>query len=192
MVRSVLLGFLAATISLPSLRAERKPVTIDAVVNSRRTREPGNPMAWSSDGSQFVLSKRGTLAIYDIPTGKQRDVVALSKLRETAEKQEQPATTDWTNRRVSESDVQWFPDGKRLLVSEGGDLFVVTIANGAYDQLTRTREAELDPKLSPDGQYVSFRRGPNLFSLDVNSRKLTQLTKDGSETLLNGQLDWVY
>ncbi len=40
------------------------------------------------------------------------------------------------------------------------------IANGAFDQLTRTREPEFDPKLSPDGQYVSFRRGPNLFSLD--------------------------
>lgn len=167
-------------------------MTIDAVVNSRQTRGPGNPLAWSPEGDQFVVSERGTLSIYDIPSGKEHEVIASAKLKDAAEREEQPATTDWTNRRVSESAVQWFPDGKRLLVSEGGDLFVITIANGSFEQLTRTREPELDPKLSPDGRYVSFRRGPNLFSLALESKKLNQLTKDGGETLLNGQLDWVY
>ncbi len=192
MTRPVLLGLLAVSVCVPPSRAERKPVTIDAVVNSRQPRGTGNPLAWSPGGDQFAVSNRGTLSVYDIPTGKEHDVISLSKLRDAAEREEQPATTDWTNRRVSESAVQWFPDGKRLLVSEGGDLFVVTIANGAFEQMTRTREPELDPKLSPDGRYVSFRRGPNLFALALESKKLNQLTKDGGETLLNGQLDWVY
>jgi dipeptidyl-peptidase 4 len=192
MARPLVLGWLAISFCLSSASAQRKPVTVDAVVNQNQTPSPGNPLAWSTDGSRFVFSKAGTLWTYAIPTGKEHDVIALTKLRESAEKQEQPATTDWTNRRVSESDVQWFPDGKRLLVSEGGDLFVVTIANGSLDQLTRTRETEYDPKLSPDGHYVSFRRGPNLFTLEIDSKKLNQLTKDGAETLLNGQLDWVY
>ncbi|MFL6451570.1 MAG: DPP IV N-terminal domain-containing protein [Bryobacteraceae bacterium] len=192
MARPLGLGFLAVLIWLPPASAERKPVTIDAVMNSGHDRARGNPLAWSPDGRQFVVSKGDALSIYDVPSGKEQDVIGLSKLREVAEKHDQPPTTDWTNRRVSESDVQWFPDGKRLLVSEGGDLFSVTIASGAFEQLTRTREPEFDPKLSPDGHYVSFRRGPNLFALGLESKKLNQLTKDGSETLLNGQLDWVY
>jgi len=192
MARSLVWRWLAISFCLSPASAQRKPVTVDAVVNKNQTPSPGNPLAWSTDGSQFVFSKSGTLSTYVVPTGKEHDVIALAKLREVAEKQEQPATTDWTNRRVSESDVQWFPDGKRLLISEGGDLFVVTIANGSFDQLTRTRGTEYDPKLSPDGHYVSFRRGPNLYSLAIDSKKLNQLTKDGAETLLNGQLDWVY
>ena len=192
MARSLVFGWLAVSFCLFPASAQRKPVTVDAVVNSSRTRKPENPLAWSPDGSRFVFLKSGTLSTYDVPTGKEQHVIASSKLRDAAEKQEQARTTDWTNRRVSESDVQWFPDGKRLLVSEGGDLFVVAIANGSFDQLTRTRETEYDPKLSPDGHYVSFRRGPNLFSMEIESRKLNQLTKDGAETLLNGQLDWVY
>jgi Tol biopolymer transport system component len=152
MARTLVFGFLMASVCLSPVRAERKPVTIDAVVNSRHDRGAGNPLAWSPGGSQFVLSKSGTLVVYDIPTGKEQDVVALSKLSDVAEKTEQPAATDWTNRRVSESSVQWFPDGKRLLVSEGGDLFTVTIANGSFVQMTRTRQPELDPKLSPDGR----------------------------------------
>ena len=85
MARSVLFGILAASVFVSSGWAERKPVTIDAVVNSQPTREPDNPLAWSADGRQFVVSKHGTLATYDVPTGKERYVIALSKLRETAE-----------------------------------------------------------------------------------------------------------
>ena len=99
---------------------------------------------------------------------------------------------DWTNRRVGEQDVQWFADGKRLLVAAGGDLFVVDIAKGRFEPLTQTAEAERDPKLSPDNRYVSFRRGPDLFTIDVDSKVVTRLTTNGSDTLLNGQLDWVY
>src|SRR5258708_3297232 len=107
MARPLVLGLLTVSVCLPLARAQRKPVTIDAVVNSRPDRDPGNPLAWSPGGSQFVVLKRGTLSIYDVPTGKEKDVIPVSKLRDAAEKQEQPPTTDWTNRRVSESAVQW-------------------------------------------------------------------------------------
>ncbi len=40
---------------------------------------------------------------------------------------------DWTNRRVGEHDVQWFADGKRLLVAASGDLFIVDINKGRFD-----------------------------------------------------------
>src|SRR5258708_36680186 len=39
---------------------------------------------------------------------------------------------------------------------------------------------------------VAFRRMFDLYALDIASGKETRLTRDGSETLLNGQLDWVY
>ena len=46
--------------------------------------------------------------------------------------------------------------------------------------------------MSPDGRRVAFRRRQDLYTLDIASRKETRLTRDGSPTLLNGQLDWVY
>ena len=52
--------------------------------------------------------------------------------------------------------------------------------------------AERDPKLSPDGTRVAFRREHDLYSLEIASKKVTRLTRDGSATLLNGELDWVY
>src|SRR5262249_5225919 len=59
-------------------------------------------------------------------------------------------------------------------------------------QLTATAEPERDPKLSPDGSRVLFRRGHDLYTMDVASRSIKRLTDDGSATLLNGELDWVY
>src|SRR5260370_20461591 len=74
----------------------------------------------------------------------------------------------------------------------GGGLLLSKVATGEWKQLTGTAEAERDPKLSPDGRQIAFRRQQNLYTLDIASRKETRLTHDGSPTLLNGQLDWVY
>ena len=79
-----------------------------------------------------------------------------------------------------------------MLVAEGGDLFLLHVDTGAWDQLTATPLAERDPKLSPDGRLVSFRRGHDLYAMEIASKHVTRLTTDGTATLLNGELDWVY
>ncbi len=192
MLKIFLSATLWALLSLPA-SAAKKPVTIDAVMTaeSRRNGAEG-PLVWSPSGSELVTDKSGTLTVYEVASGKARDVIAMSKLESAAEQATPPAVFDWTNRRVDESDMQWFSDGKHLLIAASGDLFVVDAHKGSFEQLTHTVDVERDPKLSPNNQYVSFRRGSDLFTLSLASRKITQLTANGSETLLNGQLDWVY
>ncbi len=188
------LALAAFAVCLPSAWAAKKPVTIDALMKSGEARRAraGN-ITWAPNGSQFIVDKDGKLSVYDVPSGKSRDIILLTKLEDAAEKPEHPdAVFDWTNRRVGESEVQWFSDNTRLLVAASGDLFLVDTRNGTFEQLTRTAEIERDPKLSPDNKYVSFRRGSNLYTLAITSKTVTQLTKDGSDTLLNGELDWVY
>ena len=173
--------------------AAKKPVTVDALMHSGagQHRHEGQ-IAWASNGSQFVVNSEGVLRRYDVPSGKQRDIIAMDKLESAAEKSEPSQAFDWTNRRVDENPIQWFADNQRLLVAASGDLFVVDTKTGSFDQLTKTAAQERDPKLSPDNRFVSFRRGPNLYTFELATRKVTQLTKDGSDTLLNGELDWVY
>jgi dipeptidyl-peptidase-4 len=180
---------LIASLSLPPIAA-KKPVTIDALVNAPRTHH--GAITWAPDGGRFIVNERGTLSLYDVRTGKEREVIALDKLDKAAVKPPEPPVFDWTNRRVDESDVQWFADGKRLLVSASGDLFIVDLAKGRFDALTETADVERDPKLSPDNRYVSFRRGADLYAVEIASKVVTRLTTSGSDTLLNGELDWVY
>jgi dipeptidyl-peptidase 4 len=192
-VITLTLTWLLSLIS-PLLSAAKKPVTIEAVINNPPglAGRSGAAITWAPDGSRFVLNDHGTLFLHDARTGNQREMIALGKLEAAAVKASPAAVFDWTNRRVGESDIQWFADGKRLLVAASGDLFVVDVSRGSFDALTQTGAIERDPKLSPDNKYVSFRRGPDLYAVEVATRQVTQLTNNGSDTLLNGLLDWVY
>lgn len=174
----------------PAGFAAKKPVTIDAVVNAPPTRH--GAITWAPEGGRFIVDERRILSLYEVSSGKQRDIVALGKLEAAAVSVPPAPVFDWTDRRVTENSVQWFADGRRLLVAAGGDLFVVDIGNGSFEALTQTPEAERDPKLSPDNRYVSFRRGSDLYTIEVASKVVKRLTTNGSGTLLNGQLDWVY
>jgi dipeptidyl-peptidase-4 len=172
----------------------KKPVTIDAVINHHASLAGNSTHAitWAPEGTRFVLKDHETLFVYDVKTGKQNEIVTYSALDNAAVKAPPDPVFDWTNRRVGESGIQWFADGKRLLVAASGDLFIVDVTRNSFDALTQTVEVEHDPKLSPDNRSVSFRKGHDLYVADVATKKVMPLTTGGSATLLNGQLDWVY
>jgi dipeptidyl-peptidase-4 len=74
----------------------------------------------------------------------------------------------------------------------GGDLFLLDLTASRFERLTRTAEDESIPRLSPDGRRLAFVRGNDLFVLDLSTRAETRLTNDGSDSILNGALSWVY
>jgi dipeptidyl-peptidase 4 len=175
-----------------ALLAQRKPIKLDSIADLRvRAAEPGAPV-WAPDGKRFVYTVGHQVWLYDVPSRTARELFSMTALERAATPPATPAAFDWENRRVSESRVQWFPSGAELLIAAGGDLFRWRIATGGVVQLTATAEAERDPKLSPDGRLVSLRRGHELYVLSLDSGRTTRLTHDASDTVWNGQLDWVY
>jgi dipeptidyl-peptidase-4 len=89
-------------------------------------------------------------------------------------------------------DAEWMPDGRSLLVPAGGDVYLVDVATATARALVKTPEQEEDPVASPDGRLVAFTRAGDLFVVDVRTGRESRLTTSGSDTLLNGRLDWVY
>jgi dipeptidyl-peptidase 4 len=176
------------------LLAQKKPITLQTMEEAARPapQGPGNPVAWSPDGQQFLYRQGRRLVIYDPATGSSKDLIDTTAMDAAAVR---PAVVEsrpfeWENRRVRETPVQW--SGSEVLYSTGGDVFVVQIDTGKWTQLTKTPAAERDPKLSPDGKMVAFRRDWDLYTLDIASKRETRLTTGGSDTLRNGGLDWVY
>src|SRR5262249_56354232 len=47
-------------------------------------------------------------------------------------------------------------------------------------------------KFSPDGSRVAFVRANNIYVQRLEDSSINRLTKDGSETTINGTSDWVY
>jgi dipeptidyl-peptidase-4 len=173
--------------------AERKPVTIDAVVERRRPADTASTQrVWSPEGKRFVYREAGKLLMYDAISRSARELLNVETSEKAATKFAEPAEHPWENRRATERPIQWSASGQELLLLAGGDIFLWHSSSGKTDQLTNTAERERDPKLSPDGSHVAFRRDHDLYVMDIASHVVTRLTANGSPTLLNGELDWVY
>jgi dipeptidyl-peptidase-4 len=149
-------------------------------------------VSWAPGGKRFAYQQGEAIWLYDVPSASRRELISLAKLEARAVAPPTETGFGWQNRRVRESGFQWASSGQELLISAGGDLFLYHLGSGEADQLTATADRERDPKLSPDGRHVSFRREHDLYCLEVATRAVTRLTSDGSPTLLNGELDWVY
>jgi dipeptidyl-peptidase 4 len=174
-----------------SLFAQKKPITIDTVI--QQTQENPTPqVVWAPDGKRFAYFQGSEVMLYDIAAKSEKTVLSLAPLEKVAVPVPEPARFDWQNRHVSDESLEWTPSGKQLLLAVHGDLFLFSLDTGTWEQLTATPEAENDPKLSPDGGRVAFRRGHDLYTLEIATLQVSRLTEDGSPTLLNGELDWVY
>lgn len=184
------LVFLLPLLCALNAQARRKPVTLEAVAAAPASQPLA--LAWPADGRSFAWEESRKLWIHEISPARKRELFSFADLESKATPGQKPELFDWQNRHVSEQTFRWFRSSRRLLVSAGGDLFLVDGETGKPDQLTSTPEAERDPKLSPDDRFVSFRRGHDLYCLEIATRKVTRLTHDGSATLWSGELDWVY
>ncbi|MGB9457477.1 MAG: DPP IV N-terminal domain-containing protein [Bryobacteraceae bacterium] len=178
--------------------AQKKPVTLEtlsqAAHRGRRGRRaaPG-PELWMPDGRSFLERQGSRLSLYDCVTRRSRTVMDLDEIDAAATAppaEEEPM--DWINRRAGVGSMQLSASGKELLYTARGDIFVIHLDTGKWQQLTKTPVVERDARLSPDGKTVAFRRGSDLYAVDVASKTETRLTQGGSETLRNGGLDWVY
>src|SRR5262249_12464853 len=147
---------------------------------------------WTSEGALLLLDERKPKAERTIErvrpeTGARSAAVnaktALDSLRVMLAK-DAPETLDWPT--------SFDAAGRRAVYAFAADLFLLDLGSSRFERLTRTAEKEESPRLSPDGKKLAFVRGNDLYSLDLASRAETRLTSDGSPTVLNGKLSWVY
>ncbi len=188
-VYAVLTVAAASAALLVSQTPQKKAVTLDDLFSHHRAR-PITP-DWAPDGKRFSYQEGGAIKLYDVATKSSREWFRPETLEKTAVAPVQPKVFGWQNRRVSSESYQWFPNSEDLLAEVKGDLFIVH-PNGQSEQITKTDIDEDDPKLSPDGHQVLYRWKWNLYVIDLATKQTRQLTTDGTPTLMNGQLDWVY
>lgn len=185
-----ILVFASCLIATFAQTPAKKPITVEDLLRQSPSQE-SIEANWSPNGQSFTYDQQRTVQLYDVMRRKSKEWFQPAKLEAAAVKVDESKTFGWRNRRVSTDSIQWFPNNKDVLTEASGDLFIVR-ANGSHEQLTKTDTPEEDPKLSPDGHQVLYRTKSNLYVLDIATKRSRQLTSDGSRTLLNGQLDWVY
>ena len=149
-------------------------------------------LVWLNDGSALMLDTRRpkpeqTIEHVDPTTGARRPALdtakAMANLRALL-----PDTTLTTLPWPAAFDVS----GARAAYVFSDDVFVLDLASASFVRLTSTPAVEKNLEFSPDGITLAFVRDHDLFASDVAAGTETRLTSDGSATILNGTLSWVY
>ena len=117
------------------------------------------------DDSHFILRRDNINYEIDCKTGAEKEYVEAN---------------------INKGSVATTPD----IITKGTDLYLRK--NTADIQLTKDSAIEINATLSPDGKYVAYKKKNDLYTVNISTKKETRITKDGSETILNGYASWVY
>jgi dipeptidyl-peptidase-4 len=113
-------------------------------------------------------------------------------LRDAATGTEQIVPEPAGDHHLSIFSYKWSPQGDKLLVEGGSDLWLMDLKGGEPRRLTTDPGEKEGVTFSPGGDRVAFVEANNLYMVDLGTGMLKKLTTDGNDNLMNGKLDWVY
>ena len=189
---------LLACFAAQSAAQTRRELTLEWVFSQEGRAVAGVPAtAWLDDGGLVILDNRRppgerTFERLDPATGQRRRMVdsarALASIR--------GALASIGGEGITMETLPWplafDGSGTQALYTFKGDVFVLELNSARFRRLTSTPEEEKSASFSPNGRRVAYVRSNNLYFFDLDTNRETQLTRDGSETVLNGTLSWVY
>ncbi|MCB9158248.1 MAG: DPP IV N-terminal domain-containing protein [Caldilineaceae bacterium] len=140
---------------------------------------PSN-LNWSPVGSRltyvFPQGDHDVLWLYDAATGAR--AVLLD-----------PATS---SDGIDVATAQWSPQGDRLLLTGATALWLLDVDTGALTPLAQGDAPKTSVLFTPDGKRVAYVQDNDLYVVGIDDGETQRLTDDGSDTVFNGTLDWVY
>lgn len=176
-------------------------LTLDRIFRHREFRpERFGPARWLADGTGYTTlesadsgNRSRDIVKYDSETGKREVLVSAKDL-----------TPSGASQPLDISGYSWSEDGRKLLIftntqrvwrqNTRGDYWVLDRMSYQLEKLGSWAEPStlMFAKFSPDGTRVAYVVKNNIYVEALADHSVTQLTKDGTETLINGTFDWVY
>jgi len=166
------------------------------------------PIRWLKDGSGYTTledsqahedvndpndEKSKDIVRYEPESGKREIMVPATRL--VPKDESEPLKID---------DYSWSSDGKRLLIftntkrvwrtNTRGDYWVLDLTTWELCKLGGDAEPStlMFAKFSPGSRRIAYVRERNLYVQNLKDLRIIQLTKDGSDIIINGTSDWVY
>lgn len=179
--------------------AQELPALKDIVAGKVIETRSMGAMSWLKDGERYSrLEKNQETGGFDVVAYKAKDnsreVIIPSSM----------FIDKTTGKPIAIRSISWSADNKKVLIYNNtrrvwrydtrGDYWVLDLESGKLRQLgtARPESSLMFAKFSPDATRVAYVSENNIYVEDVESGKVTQLTKDGSDRIVNGTFDWVY
>ncbi len=87
--------------------------------------------------------------------------------------------------------IQWSSSKDLCLLEVKSDFVLLTLSDLSFKRLTQDGQKREAPLFSPDEKRIAYLKGNDLYMMDLKGQEQA-LTQGGSDTRLNGRLDWVY
>lgn len=195
------LGARAQVQQAPTAVPDASKLTIERIFKSREfAPERFGPARWMKDGQTYTtlepsksVKDGNDIVLYRATDGQRSILVPAERL-----------VPDGVGKPLSIEDYGWSADGRLLLVftnskrvwrqNTRGDYWILDVASGKLWRLGKGFEPSslMFAKLSPDGLKAAYVRANNIFVETLADGAIVQITKDGSDTVINGTSDWVY
>ncbi|MDI6698919.1 MAG: S9 family peptidase [Candidatus Saccharicenans sp.] len=176
-------------------------LTPERIFSSREfVSERFGPARWLPDGRSYTVVEKSKeveggmdIVRVDAKTGERRVLVSASSLLDPGKSG--PLRID---------DYSWSADGNLLLVytnsrrvwrlNTRGDYWVFDRTSGRLKKLGVNFEPSslMFAKISPVARKVAYVFRNNIYVEDIDGSTVEQLTRDGSDNIINGTSDWVY
>ncbi len=175
------------------MKQARLFVFLILVLNCSAHAQGSKNIKWLKDGSGYYANENSEIVKYDLPAFNR--TVPFDKKSLTPEGKSSALFLN--NFMVSE-------DGKKVLLftnskkvwryNTRGDYWILDNDTKLLKQLGKTFPASslMFAKISPDGKRVAYVSGHNIYTEDIATGTVKQLTKDGTDKIINGTFDWVY
>jgi dipeptidyl-peptidase 4 len=196
MKRTVLFILLTATLAYAQKPAPKLWTVEDIFKDGGPTGTPPRNIEWSPDGKLLtflapdsLLGKAGDLLALDTSTNKISVLATAEKLTSApiSEKDKDHRA------RYGMPSYTWAADSRHLILDSGGVISLYDIATQTATRIVDTQNGSGDdPRFSPDARSISWLRDHNLFVASVKGGGELNLTRTQGDTILNGEVDWVY
>lgn len=171
----------------------------DIYKNRSYSAEGYGPVRWMKDNISYSSLENNTeigskdIVRYEAQSGERSVIVSAEKL-----------IPEGTSEALKIENYEWSVDNTKLLIFTNtrrvwryhtkGDYWVLDMESGVLSQLGKSveRTTMMFAKFSPNADRVGYVSKNNIYIENIISGKVTQITKDGSESIINGTFDWVY
>lgn len=197
---TVLLGIFAEPVWAEKT-SDESLLTLERIFSSDEFKaEKFGPARWLEDDTGYTTLEDSKsresgkdIVRYDPDSGTREVLVSAESLIPPCE-----------SKPLDINDYSWSSDGNKLLIftntkrlwrkNTRGDYWVLDLASRDLRKLGgNAKESSLMfTKFSPDSRYVAYVCQRNLYVQYLKTYHIKQLTKDGSNSIINGTSDWVY
>lgn len=183
----------------PARAQQTHPWTVQEIFGrgGLTTGNPPESLTWSPDGKRVTwVSDDGDLMELEPPSTRPKVLIPADKIASLLNASLPERDRDH-RARYGEPPYIWAPDSQHVLFDTNGQLWLFDPKNGSGVQIGNSgMQSGDDPKFSPNGQYLSYLHDHNLYVQRPDGSmpplQLTGAHQNPDETILNGEVDWVY